>query len=170
TITVPSPTGMGNSTATINYTPGSDFVSSLVDANGNSRNYSSSDVHTTLTVMHSNANTLYSAITGFDGTMHPASVTDGTNSHVYCTTVHADPNDPDRPSLIRDGAANDSTAKTTSMTWDQYGHLTSVTTARNTQVVYTWDYSVFSLGRLTSVREGSKTASTFSYFEPSGLV
>jgi YD repeat-containing protein len=33
-----------------------------------------------------------------------------------------------------------------------------------------YDYNVFALGRLISVQEGSKPATTFTYFEPSGLV
>jgi YD repeat-containing protein len=34
----------------------------------------------------------------------------------------------------------------------------------------TWDYNVFPLGRLLSVQEGSKTPTSFTYYEPSGLI
>jgi RHS repeat-associated protein len=35
---------------------------------------------------------------------------------------------------------------------------------------YTWDYINFALGRLTSIQQGSKPATTITYYEPSGLV
>jgi len=35
---------------------------------------------------------------------------------------------------------------------------------------YTWSYTNFALGRLTSIQEGSKPSTTITYYEPSGLV
>ena len=71
TITVPSPTGTGNATATINYaTDGTSTVSSLVDANGNSQNYSATDAnHTMVTVKDPLNAVVYSYTAGFDGNM-----------------------------------------------------------------------------------------------------
>jgi YD repeat-containing protein len=165
TITVPSPAGTGTSTATINYTSVSDFVSSLVDAHGNSRNYSVVDgTHTQVTLKDSHANTVFAWTVGFDSHMHPGSVTDGAGNSLG-TAAYSDPNDTDRPSSITEG-----NGKTTSFTWDQYGHLVTATSPRMVSVTNTWNYSVFSLGRLTSVKEGAKTATSFSYLEPSGLI
>ncbi len=93
TITVPSPTGTGNATATINYTTdGICTVSSLVDANGNSRNYSATDAnHTKVTVKDPLNNVVYAYTVGFDGNMSGTTTTDGINI-IHNTNVYASPN------------------------------------------------------------------------------
>jgi len=102
TITVPSPTGAGNSTATINNTP-EGYVGSLVDANGNSRAYSFPDSnHTTVTVTNPQAQVVYSYTTGFNNDMSCTTRTDGAGTIVE-TKVYGDPNDPYRASQVIDG-------------------------------------------------------------------
>ena len=41
---------------------------------------------------------------------------------------------------------------------------------RSLTTTYTWSYTDFAVGRLTSIQEGSKPATTITYYEPSGLV
>ena len=165
TITVPSPTGTGNATATINYDPSTQCVSSLVDANGNQRVYTYTDYnHTKVTVKDGANNVAFSYTGGFDSNMNGTTTTDGAGT-ILSTPTYASANDPYRPSSVTD--ANN---KTTSLTWDQYGNLLSATSPRNTTTAYTYSYTNFAIGELTSVQEGTKGVTTFAYYQPSGLV
>ncbi len=166
TITVPSPTGTGTSTTTINYDPITFIVSSIVDAHGYTRQFTPVDAnHTQETITDAQGNPVYSYTVGFDSNMCETTRTDGANTTSVLTRIYADPNNPYRPSSI-----TDSTNHTTTFAWDGFGNLQSTTSPRGVQTVYTWDYSVFPLGRLTSVQEGNKTPTTFMYYEPSGLI
>ncbi len=108
TISVPSPTGSGTSTATINYDPNTLFVSSLVDANGNTRTYKAVDyLHTKVTVTDAQGHVAYSYVGGFDNNMSRTSVTDGAG-HLTSFETYGDPNDPYRPSSVTDGNASQS--------------------------------------------------------------
>ncbi len=174
TITVPSPTGTGSSTATINYTANTDYVSSLVDANGNSRNYTAVDAnHTQVTIKDSAGNTAYTYTAGFDSNMSQTTVTNGAGT-IISSATYSDPNDPYRPSQFQDGngyAAGGAGGKGTwNYTWDQYGNPKTVTSPYGTVTTFTWSYTNFALGELTKVQEGTKSPTTFAYYEPSGLV
>jgi len=191
TITAPSPSGpapstasltvneTGTSTATINYTNGgAGFVSSLVDGNGNTRTYTNCDAsgnttstqgnYTKVTVTDKNNNVVYSYIGGVDMYMSGKSVTDG-NGHALMSKTFSDSHDPYRPSSVTDGNGN-----TTQMTWDPYANMTSVTppaSAVRTPAATTsiYSYTNFGLGELTQVQTGSKSPTTYAYYEPSGL-
>jgi len=172
TITVPSPTGTGNSTATINYSSTTCAITSLVDGNGNSRNYTSVDgTHTKVTIEDPHNNVVYSYTVRFDSNMDVTGQTDGTNTNYVWTATYSDPNDPYRPSSVTNGN-ND----TWDYTWDQYGNIQTVTTPRNTKTTWTWSYTNFALGELTRYQEGSnlvsgaKSPTTYAYYEPSGLL
>ena len=60
----------------------------------------------------------------------------------------------------------------THYTWDQYGNMTSETSARGTKTSYFYSpaTAIAPFGELTSVQEGSKSPTSFTYYEPSGLV
>lgn len=58
----------------------------------------------------------------------------------------------------------------TQFTYDATGNATSVTDARGITTTYTWDYTNFALGRLTRIETAGKPATTFEYYEPSGLL
>jgi RHS repeat-associated protein len=166
TISVPSPTGTGMSTATINYQPNTSYVSSIVDANGNTRTYTIVDAsHTKVTVTNSLGQGVYSYTAGFDLNMSLTTVTDGTNTTVVQEEQYADADSPYHPSKVIDG-----NGKETLLDWDAYGHVQSITSPRGTQTVITGDYNVFALGRILSVQTGSKTPMSLTYYEPSGLV
>ena len=164
TITVPSPTGVGNATATINYDSSRCLVTSLVDANGNTRSYSYDDGDATTTVSGTALPTPYTTTITFDSLMNTTTTTDG-KGNVVSTQVYSDPNDPNAPSSVSDGNLNQ-----TSNTWDRYGNLLTTTSPRHVTTTNTWIYTQFSLGELTQTQEGTKEQTAFTYYEPSGLL
>ncbi|HLJ54175.1 MAG TPA: DUF6531 domain-containing protein, partial [Chthonomonadaceae bacterium] len=167
TITVPSPTGTGTATATINYaTDGTCVVTSIVDANGNQAVYTpvTSVASTQVTYKDSGGTTIYQYTADFDSNMSEVQRTNG--SGVYqATNTFSDPNDPYRPSNITNAVS-----VSTDYTWDQFGNTLTRTSARGTVTTFTVDYTNFPLGELTQIVEGSKTATSLIYYEPSGLI
>jgi RHS repeat-associated protein len=160
-ITVPNPTGTGNSTASINY-DSIGRVSSLVDANGNQRVYTYNSGTTLLQVKDSANNVALSWTQKFNSAGLDAGITDAA-SH-SSTIAYTDSANPLKPTSV-----TNRNAKATSYTYDSFGNVLTVTTPRFT-TTYTWSYTNFPLGRLMSIQEGSKPATTFTYYEPSGLV
>jgi len=177
TVSVPSPTGGGISTRTINYDPNTLFVSSYVDANGNAHNYTSVDVtgataspsnFTNVAIANPQGHAVYSYTVGFDSNMNTTTTTDGSGT-VVSTLTFSDPNDPFRPSSQMDG-----NGRTWSYTWDQYGNPTSIKSPRGAVVTNTWSYSSFALGELTQTQQANgstvQSPAKFTYYEPSGLL
>ncbi len=159
----PSPTGTGQSTLTWNYDPKTDYITSESDGNGNVTAYTYGANSTIVSHQDSHGKAFYVETIGYDNNMNPTTDTDGAGRQTESPT-YSDPLDPSAPSSITD--ANN---HTTSYTWDQFGNKTSETSPRGTKTVYTYDYSQFALGELTRVQEGTKTATSVSYYEPSGL-
>ncbi len=104
TITVPSPTGGGTSTATINYsTDMNASVTSIQDGNGYTTNFTVVDAnHTQVTTKDAAGNQVYTYVGSFDGNLSKTLTTDGTGRMVS-QEVYSDPNDPYRPSAVYDG-------------------------------------------------------------------
>ncbi|MGI9106915.1 MAG: hypothetical protein ACR2G4_11775 [Pyrinomonadaceae bacterium] len=160
-ITVPSATGSGTSTATINY-DSLGRVASLVDANGIQRVYTY-NAGTTQVQVKNAANVVVQSWTQKFTGQRGTGVTDANNKST--TIEYNDPQNPGKPTRVTD--KND---KATTYTYDQYGNVLTVTNPRNVTTTYIWNYTAFPLGRLTSVQEGAKPATTVTYYEPSGLV
>ncbi len=162
TITVPSPTGSGVSIATINYD--GVFVANIVDSNGKTRTYTQIDANDTLvTVTNKKYDVVYSYAVGFDSQMRMSYRTDGTNANqIYQASYLAD--NAYQPATVTNG-----NNQTTTYSYDQFGQVTSVTTPRNVTTTFTFDYSVFPLGELKQIQEGSKSPINITYYEPSGL-
>ena len=191
TITVPSPAGIGVSTATINYDPSYNgpLVTSLVDGNGNTTAFTSSDSSgnpssgtsfTQVTFSAYGASTpSYAYVGGYDNSMNGTTVTDG-SGQVASTATFSDPSNPFRPSSVADGNGN-----ITRYVWDASGNMHQKTSPRGTITNYTWAFPAgqvptvvnsvaatstgFSLGELVQQQEGNKSPTTYAYFEPSGL-
>jgi RHS repeat-associated protein len=165
-IAVPSPTGTGTSTTSFVYTTGNfgGICTSQTDPNGNQRSYTAIDAsHTRTTIKNSAGTTVYSYTVGFDANGNTTTVTDGTNSTIVHTFTYVDPNDPFGISSDTDGAG-----RITHYTYDQFAHMLTVTTPRGVLTTSTYEYTTFPLGRLTSIQQAGRSATTFTYAEPSG--
>lgn len=160
--TVPSPTGSGTSTATINYNANGK-VASLVDANGNQRGYTYNASATQVQVKDPAGSVVMSWTQKYSAARRNTGVTDANNQST--TIEYNDAQNPTKPTRLVD-----KNGKVTVYTYDSFGNVLTVTTPRGMTTTYTYDYATFALGRLQSVQEGTKPATTFTYYEPSGLV
>ncbi|MCE5324308.1 hypothetical protein LLG46_13490 [bacterium] len=164
-VSFPSPTGSGMSTETFNYNSDAQ-VESIVDDNGNQTEFSYKYTDGTIVSIKNLQDVVESQwIANFD----PANgnidtgITDATGYDI--AYLYEDSTNPTKITKIVDQKRQE-----TSLAYDQYGNITSTTTPRDTTTTYTYDYNNFALGRLTSIQEGTKPATTFTYYEPSGLV
>ncbi|MBL8086477.1 MAG: hypothetical protein JNM85_00210, partial [Chthonomonas sp.] len=157
TISVPSPTGLGLSTATINY-DADGLVSSLVDANGNTTEIVNdpSINRAEIRVKDSSGTVVEKRYLDFDAKMNLTQVLDASGNVVSTKTFGG--TNPYKPTSV-----TDATSHTWNYTWDQYGHLLTVQTPRGITTTNTYDFSVFPMGRLTETQEGTKTSSTYQY-------
>ncbi len=162
TITVPSPTGTGNSTATINYNSVAK-VTSLVDANGNQRVYTYNTNNTQVQVKDASNNVLQSWTQKFNSNNLDTGITDAASKST--TLAYTDSANP-----LKVTSFTDRNGQVTTFTYDSFGNVVTRTTPRGVTTTYTWSYTNFALGRLSSIQEGTKPATTFTYYEPSGLV
>jgi len=197
-ITVPSPASAGGtlspSTAHINY--GTNYVTSLVDANGNTTAFTQVDgTHTRVTVADRNGKVAYSYTVGFAANMSMLTKTDGTtdangaNTNVVLTkTYNASSADPFRPVSVTNGNGN-----TWQFVWDQYGNLHQTISPRknaagaNLVTNYTWAFAPVGVsgipiptvvnsvsqtnapvfGELQSMKQGAKAPTTYAYYDAS---
>lgn len=165
TISVPSPTGTGTSTTTISYAPSNAMVSSVVDGNGYTRQYSIVDsLHTKVSYLNPQGQTVYSYIAGFSSNMAETSQSDG-NGLVTDTWAYSDANDPNLPSQVTDANGH-----TTQISHDVYGHITSTTNAYGATTAYQYNYTNFLLGELLSIGTTGHTATSFLYNESAGQI
>jgi RHS repeat-associated protein len=171
TISVPSATGSGLATATINYNSMGE-VTSTSDANGNQTIYTPATAGSPPTYQTNSGRVQIKDIHGnlvlqydkyFNSQMSQTKLLNAAGQAVW-TRSYGDPNDPYRVSSMTDG-----NGRTWSYTWDQFGHLTSERTPKSLTITRAYSYSQFSLGELTSITTGSKTATSYTYYEPSGM-
>lgn len=191
-ITVASPASTGGTispaTSFINYN--NSYVNSLVDANNNKTTFTSPTANTTtVAVTNSSGNSVYSYTVGFDMNMNMTSKTDGSGSTVVLAKTFNSTADPYRPdtvvmgsNLVPNGSGGtqvSSTRNTWKFVWDQYGNLHQTTSPRGVVTNYTWAFSgtvpsainsVYQasapiLGELVSIQQGSKTPTTYTYYD-----
>jgi len=190
-ISEPSPTGNGGlSTATIQYAPLTGYVTSLTDANGNTRTYNAVDgAHTQVTIADKNKNVAYSYTDNFNPAMSWVGRTRSDGSVMFSADYPSGAPNPNSPYSVMDGNNN-----TWYYTWDSYGLLHRTVTPRGVTTDYTWSFPAatdpgtincvhppagsagFGLGELVQVQVSnpSKTAveapTSFAYNEPTGTV
>ncbi|HRF60238.1 MAG TPA: hypothetical protein PLH94_10040, partial [Fimbriimonadaceae bacterium] len=160
-------------TATISYSS-LGFVTSVMDANGNRRHYIEVPNQNATKVVVKDANNVDQLVYSvtWDVKFNPTSMSTYVDSNpatpgqVAWEAVYADPGCPFRPTSVTVKGTN----KTSTFTWDQYCNLLTSTTPKGTQTTYTYSYNIFPLGRLEWVQEGTKSATTLAYYEPSGLL
>ena len=160
---VTSATGTGTASMLFEY-DADNRVTKTTDATGNTRTFVySSTTGTQVEDRDANGTLIHSWQQNFDGSRRATGATDGAGK----TSVmdYGDANNARRPTSVTtpDG-------KISLYTYDSHGNVLTSTTTRGLVTYYTYDYSVFRLGRLISVKEGNKPATTITYFEPSGLV
>ncbi|MBV9852044.1 MAG: RHS repeat protein, partial [Armatimonadetes bacterium] len=161
-VTVPSPTGGGASTDTVAYDAGG-RVTSFTDAGGNQRVYSAGGGGTQVQAEDPAGDVALSWTVNYDGLGRLTGTTDAAG---HSTRVaYGDAGNPYRPTRVTDRNGN-----ATAFTYDPYGHVRTMTDPRGVVTAYAWDYSQFGLGRLAGVQVGSRTPTTFTYYEPAGLV
>jgi RHS repeat-associated protein len=155
------------STGFINYDTSTAKVNSVVDANGNktvftygsgSTDVKKEDSSGTVFEEYTQKYTLSSAGVPLD-----TGITD-VNGH-STSLVYGDSTNPTRPTQMTDRLS-----LSTYFTYDSFGNLKTVTSPKTTVTTNTWVYTNFALGELSSTQEGSKTGSSFTYYEPSGLL
>jgi RHS repeat-associated protein len=170
-MTVPSPTGVGTTSNTIEYGPENDAVSSITDANGNTHSYLSTDQYgnsqypssyTRVVVTGSDNQVSGGRIVGYDNNEDLTYQAD-VNGRPQLTLTYNDPNDPFKPSAVLDAAG-----LTTRYTWDQFGNMKSMTSPKGTVTTYTYSYAAFALGELMQCQTGIKSPTKYGYYEPSG--
>ncbi len=174
-ITVPSPTGNGTSTAKLSYLPYTDYVNTITDGNGNVTTFTQVDAnHTKVSVANAQGQVAYSYTVGYDNNMSATTTTNGSNQTVVQSDTYSDPNDPYKPSQIQNGdgvASGGSNGDgTCSYTWDQYGNALTATNSYGVTTKYSLNYTQFALGELESIQIGNQTPTSYTYYEPSGLL
>jgi len=164
---VPSATGSGIATARWTY-DGFGRVASNIDANGNTRAYTynantSGGGSTLVQTKDPQSNVVLSYTQNFDVWGRQTGTTDTAGKSTLIS--YANLNDPYHATSFRDEMG-----RTTTMSYDGFGNLRTLTSPRNIQTVYTYSYSNFALGRLMQVQEGSKPPVSATYYEPAGLL
>jgi YD repeat-containing protein len=135
-----------------------------VDANGNRREFTYNTGSTTVTIKDSSQNAVYSYTVGYNADMGETTRTDGKGTTIR-TLTYSDPLNRYCPSSVTDGNNN-----VWYYSWDSVGHLRTVITPRGITTTLNEDYFNFPLGELTSVQTTGKQATSFTYYEPSGLL
>ncbi len=144
---------------------GMDEVRYAADSNGNlGSGFTISTNLTRVRVKDPQGNVVYEYTANFDSNMSSKGLKDAAGSG-FGTATYGSAINPLKPTQVKDGMN-----RIWSYTWDRYGNLLTSQTPRGLIRTYTYDYTQFPLGRLVSVQEGTKPATTVAYYEPSGLV
>ena len=178
----PNPHETGTSAQLINYDTSTGRVSSFSDANGNQQCFSYDYNNGTIIQIKDAVDTIQKQWTENFDPMNGNVSTGSTDAKGYCATL--DYLDWDNPTLPT--AMYDKTGQGTLLTYDSLGNTLTIKTRRGTTTTYSYNYpdsegfndqypdseypTDFRLGRLMKIQEGSRTPTTFTYYEPSGLL
>ena len=165
-IIAPSPTGSGTSRESIVYDPATERVVSLIDAGNNVHSFDYEYLNATSVQARNSIGQVEDQWTQNFSMDTCCSASGSSDAAGQCVALeYGDWANPTRPSLVWDKKG-----RKTSIAYDAYGNITQVTSPLGITTTYGYNYDSFPLGRLTQIREGSKTPITMSYHEPSGLV
>lgn len=166
TFSVPSPTGSGTSTSTLTYDTETLKVSSFVDANGNQLLYTYDPYNGRTTIQAKDSqNELVKEWTECFDVNKNVSIGSMDANYYMNSLLYGDDGNPNKPTSIVDKEG-----RFTNISYNDYGNIVSITDPRGTSVVSTYSYANFTLGRLESIQEGDKEETSYTYYEPSGLV
>ena len=161
-ITVPSPTGSGTATASFNYT-GTGQIASIVDGNNNNFGFTYNYLNT-IVKMKSSAGVVALTYTEyFDSSGRMTSIKDA-NSHSKIW-AYGDTSNPFEATSF-----TDENSDVTTLTYDAFGSATAVTSPIGVTTTSTYAYTAFPMGRLVQIQTGTLSPTTFTYYEPSGLI
>ncbi|MCC7495755.1 MAG: RHS repeat protein, partial [Fimbriimonadaceae bacterium] len=166
TISVPSATGDGLATATLEYYEYQYRVASSTDANGVRRAFAYGDGRAVVSTYDANGeNAKHWQIDFNSNGQQTGSTCDGCATSIE----YDDPNFPYLPTAV---TASD--GKVTTYTYDSYGNLLTTTDPRDVVITNTWDYNDFALGRLVQVERtvdnDTLTLAEYTYDATTGLV
>lgn len=181
-ISFPSPTGSGLSTQAVTYNMSNYKVAAVEDANGNRHEYDYQfNNGTTIRIKNSQGVIGQQYTHNFDINRRNVSV-GVTDSKLFSSAIGYS----DSVNETRSTSITDKNGKETSFTYDKFGNVLSITDPRGTVTTYSYNYpdseglnddypdsqypTDFRLGRLMKIQQGSITPTTFTYYEPSGLV
>lgn len=155
------PNGLGGIIShMVGYNP-NNSVSQLTDANGNTRAYTFNGGSTDVAVRDS-TNTLSQQWTQKIGSLNEtAGSTDAANNG--SSVAFADPDNPYRPT-----SATNRNSQTVTYGYDAYGNVMTESETINGNpllTTYGYRYDLDPQGVLTSVQEGSRTATTMTYYD-----
>lgn len=181
-ISFPSPTGSNVSTQTITYDASSHKVAAVQDANHNQHVYNYQfNNGTTVQIKDSQGVVGQQYTHNFDIGRRNVSV-GATDSRLVSSVIgYSDSANETRPTSV-----TDKNGKETVFAYDQFGNVLTTQNPRGTVTAYSYNYpdseglndeypdseypTDFRLGRLMKIQEGSRTPTTFTYYEPSGLL
>jgi len=155
--TVPSPTGTGTTTDTINYNSTTYQVSSIVDGNGNKTAFTYNSGNTLVEFKDPSNVSVYSWTANYDSMNRDTGRTDALSNSTIIQ--YNDSSNPNRATDFYDanGAHN-------STSYDSFGNVLTATNPQGITTTYTYDYTGFSLGRMSQVQEGLRAATSFTYY------
>ncbi len=168
TIITRSPNGGDGVTTAYNSYDAEARVASTTDGNGNLRQYSYLPGETFIAVKNSGGMTVQVWTRYYDAQGRDTGHADASLNR---WTIYYD----DGRNPYKATRAVDPVGRTTSITYDVYGHVTSVTSPRGVTQFSYWDYTQWSLGRRTQTQtRGSdgtlRPPTSYSFNEPSGLL
>jgi YD repeat-containing protein len=169
TISQPSAGVNGVNTLTLTYEDHTCFVATQTDASGTKRTYSQVDAsgdpapfsgYTKVTIEDALQNVVTSYIASHDIRGNQTEEKDAAGNPALRNTFGSTVN-PFGPTSVQDAAD-----RQCDFTYDQFGNVLTITTPRLIETVMEYDYTEFASGRIISIQEGTKPATTFEYNYP----
>jgi RHS repeat-associated protein len=158
----PTTTKTGQIHWTIHPGTGKSVVDKTVDGNGHINQFTYQTGQTLVQVKSSTGTVISSYTQKFDSAFRQTALVD--SGGYESTLVYGDPNNPNQPT-----AQIDQVGRVTTTTYDQFGHVTSISEPGRPTKSITYSYANFPLGRIIARLAAGLTLVSTAYYEPSGL-